>query len=314
MPRLTLFLYIVVTSVTAFTYQGVSKPTFARSLSQETRPKTAQHATVYNFEDDGSLTSVWDETFPSFSPTFSPEPFMAGFPIPETIRQNLAALTRLAAAFSPNRIALQNIHQVNIRHFDGRRLQLEAVVCDSVECVTLDIPVVFNDPCYMDSSIDACMLHNINSLDMNAIQILKRHEVENEYEARVDELACEPTIFPNWWIAPKQTQVIDECQNILSLLNDSEFAESIQGVAVMALLEAGEDMNVEYATVAAVGPAGLIVRALARTAPLHPGASPAPLEFIKVPVPFSSLPNENDPHAVRDSVLALVAMATDYMP
>lgn len=288
---------------------------FVGSLPTPGRFPTQIQATVYNFGDDGSISSSWDEPFPSFSPTFSPDSLMEGLPIPESIRQNFATLTRLAAAFSPNRVALKDIHQVSIRHFDGKNLQLEAVVCDEVECVTLDVPVEFNEPCYMDAAIDACMTTNLQHLEMNAVQILKRHEVENEFESRVqEELAAEPVLFPDWWIPASHSAVADECSNILNLLNDAEFEESIQGVAVMALLEAGEDMNVEYATVAAVGPAGLIVRALARTAPLCPDAPQAPLELVKVPVPFASPPNPTDAYAVRDAVLALVAMASDYMP
>jgi hypothetical protein len=107
----------------------------------------------------------------------------------------------------------------------------------------------------------------------------------------------------------------EECRSIRKLLNEEDFQPDIHALARQALNESNEEGFVEKVGVAAVGPAGLILRVLTEEAQNHPvkimAVTMLPsndiVNILEIPVAFrTEAANTED---LRASLLGTVASA-----
>lgn len=167
------------------------------------------------------------------------------------------------------------------------------------DCVNLAVPVEFPHSCSGSNSseeMEECVLDNLHELDELAEQVFNKaqweadHEEEIEAEQRVlkylqsfDDLP-DPKDWPAWWVRPSIESVpaasgsnpydavtnnlVAECDAIRKLLNEEGFREEVGALAAVEFqqqqqraFDYDEQWDVGQAAVAAVGPAGILVRA-----------------------------------------------------
>lgn len=193
----------------------------------------------------------------------------------ESITQSfVASLARLAVVFSPpeRTLRLSDIERVQVLDMDENHLDIEAVLCEGEECITLSVPVSFPSPCATDSSLgdlSECILANINALDFEAAKVVKKLRQENEnFEETIAQerhLAgmkrSQDLDLPLWWISPSG-ELVAECAFLKKLLNEDDFSKDLRSLACRTMSDIlGEHFEVQQAVVAIIGPAGLVIRA-----------------------------------------------------
>jgi hypothetical protein len=213
---------------------------------------------------------------------------------------SVPALARLASAFSPpgHAIALRDIAQVDIMGIDGNRIHLETVICEKDGCVTLAVPITFPNPCGDAYDLEACILDNIGVLDHKASEVLGRILWEEtnfeQIQASARQLeACQSTDgvqLPFWWVQPT-SELLHECAFLRNVLNEEDLSN----------LVGRHGFVVEQAAVVAVGPAGLVLRAMYRR---HEDDDSPRLQTIETPVKFQQVCV--DVESLRDAVLGAV--------
>ncbi|GAX28923.1 hypothetical protein FisN_20Lh241 [Fistulifera solaris] len=197
---------------------------------------------------------------------------------------------------------------------DEKHLDIEAVLCENEECITLSVPVSFPSPCHAGSSLDSlseCIYDNINALDFEATRMVEkiRHDMVNveaylAEERRYKELSrCHDFELPHWWVNPIG-ELIAECEFLKKLLNEDEFSKDIRGLACRTMSTVlGEDFDVQQAAVALIGPAGLVIRADYADEILL-GKKTLDLETAELPVSFQTA--ARNPCELRELVLRTV--------
>jgi hypothetical protein len=247
-------------------------------------------------------------------------------------QSSLAALARLAVAFSPPGMALdlRHIQHVTVIRVDENHIDIEAVVCEEDGCVTLAVPITFPRPCnnnnknnnndcnynahYDDDDLEECVMDNIGQLDIKAGQVLKKLEWEESHYEEIQDVhrqmhalqSPQDLTLPTWWVHGADLSL--ECGNICCLLNEEDFQQEVCALAASALSDANHDNDwtVEQAAVVAVGPAGVVLRALT-TARLDMFAESTKKQIVEVPIAFSA--TVHDVAELRAAVLGAMASA-----
>mmetsp|Transcript_34212 Transcript_34212/g.50300 ORF Transcript_34212/g.50300 Transcript_34212/m.50300 type:complete len:328 (-) Transcript_34212:95-1078(-) len=233
-----------------------------------------------------------------------------GVAIAESISTNedkLGTLARLAAAFSPpeRAIDLKDIENVNLICVSEKHIEIEAVLCEENDCVRLLVPIEFPHDCGNDASdtvLEKCVLDNLAYLDLEADSLVVNSETEEEDDVSLEELS-NVFSYPSWWVSPEgNDDILVECDTVKRLLSDPEFQDATNALARKGLEALGiEDIyEINKAFIAAVGPAGLCLKARASS------RSDGEAVVLDVPLPFGGEPRL-DPELIRAAVLGEVA-------
>ena len=230
-----------------------------------------------------------------------------------------AALARLACAFAPegHEIHPSDLMSAHVVSVDNDRIEISAAVCETGGCVTLFVPVDFPRYCSL-AELEACVIENVQELDDTAMERIQqqeynhnnREELEAAEESFVKLQSAEPDDeMPLWWISAEEHHgsynlsnnlMIEECQNMKSLLNEAEFRGDLKTVATKACVEAYplDSFFLNQAAVSSIGPAGLIVKAHVSF-----GAG-EDSHVVSLPVAFPSTANSSED--LRSYVLGVV--------
>lgn len=278
---------------------------------QRRKAKGPLFATVYN--PDGYTEEYHYEEYGSSGDTALAESLS---------KKNLATLARLACAFAPagHGLHLKDLESVTVVTVDENHIEISAILCADGSCVNVMVPVNFPHPCGGLDDMSECILENINELDHQAEGLLsevERKEASREDDEKISQILIndESIDFPSWWVSPSLIPgMAEECRSIRSLLNEEDFQPEMRALASQALDENNEEGFVEKVGVAAVGPAGLILRALTEEVQNHPVKvmvvtvpSNNIVNILEIPVAFrTEAANAKD---LRASLLGTVASA-----
>jgi hypothetical protein len=300
-----LFLFLSCNALSFLHDRGVSH-------IQRRKAKTPLFATVYN--PDGYIEEYYYEDYGSSGDTALAESLS---------KKCISALARLACAFAPagHGLHLKDFDSVNVLTVDENHIEISAILCDDGSCVSIAVPVNFPHPCGGVDDMAECILENINELDHQAeglISEVERKEASREDDEKMSQVLIndENIDFPSWWVSPSLIPgMAEECRSIRKLLNEEDFQPDIHALARQALNESNEEGFVEKVGVAAVGPAGLILRVLTEEAQNHPvkimAVTMLPsndiVNILEIPVAFrTEAANTED---LRASLLGTVASA-----
>jgi len=227
-------------------------------------------------------------------------------------------LARLAVAFSPpeHMFQLKDVEHIEVISLNEDSIDIEAMLCENDGCVSLSVPITFPKSCRGSDDFEACVVDNIGALDVRASEVLRtktwkakfNQEAGMDADLQLQMLRDADNIsFPKWWISPAVAEDCQrECNYILKLLNDDEFVQDVQNLALAGVQQASlrsldddKIYSIELAAVAAVGPAGLIMRACLRD------ARTGQLDILELPMAFQQ--PANDAENLRAAVLGAVA-------
>ncbi len=265
----------------------------------------------------------WDDDVPSFvddEPTVAPVPPYRSSVKDCLTREHVAELARLATAFSPpdRALNLYNIEHVQVMDVDDHHIEIEAVVRqDAGVVVALSVPVDFPHRCLDADEFTDCVLHQVEELDHLAEDRLQALEWEaahhEEDERKWMELLGKTensklADLPSWWVYPTLLQdMAEECESVRRLLNEQGFQEELRALAATTLLiehPFGRDLLVEQAAVAAVGPAGIYMRARAKLLRTHEESD----ETLLLDVPMRFDEEANSVAALREILLSAIEL------
>lgn len=274
---------------------------------------TRRLATVYG--QDGWLEEEESSSYFGDNALFaSPSPSLIDSLLQHT---GLGELARLAAAFSPHAVALQDIQDVQVVNVDEHHVDLSAVVCEDSGCVTLFCPISFPHDCLEASHLESCVLDNIHELDHHAEERLLQQQQEQKQEqqcnSHVNEkaqlISQDGVEYPDWWVFAidclQDPDMETECNTVKSLLNTQDFTDTVQELAEMMVATDGLQYLVESAGVASVGPAGIYLRAKVWSA--APGLSEEPM-LLDLPIRFDE--PVSTIQELQSTVLHMVARAS----
>jgi hypothetical protein len=267
-------------TTTKRTTTTTTMPTFYRGSV------TTRFAVIYgadgetHHEDNSKISSYSSSSSSSRSSLYYEDPASpAGVsPTMATIMDSLssetAALARMVVAFAPkeHNLKLDDIQAVHVLNVDVSYIELSAVLCEQYDCLTVAVPVSFPRSCQASAgpstttgveSLEDCIVENVVKLGELA-----------EIKIRDIELGCPRTkIFksliqndnlvdlPFWWVEPTSLLRAD-CDSMRTLLNDNDFQAELQALAMKTISERSDDeYQVDQVGVAAVGPAGMFLRA-----------------------------------------------------
>merc|ERR1712165_280947 len=118
---------------------------------------------------------------------------------------------------SDQSIKMEDITQIQVIQVSSSHIELSAVVCDESQCVTILVPVPFQHDCTgscSDSEYE-CVLNNIDDLDDQAKQLLKRKSLGSRSEERelLRSLYDSTNLkYPHWWVSPQSPDMFGESQ------------------------------------------------------------------------------------------------------
>ena len=156
-------------------------------------------------------------------------------------------------------------------------MEIEAVVCDAMECSALLVPVDFPEECDVNEQggLTECILRNVNYLDATGEHLLREREnifaQEGEAQLALEVLqsldseylksSTPPFVssLPEWWVPPNSAEDSTECDLIQNLLNGDDFQDMMRGLAMRAHFF-GEGSMVRSVRVKAVGPVGMVLK------------------------------------------------------
>lgn len=237
-------------------------------------------------------------------------------------------LAKLASAFSPPGFAidLANINDVRCLSVDERHLEIEAVVCDHMECSSLLVPVAFPQECSVAEGLEECILRNVNDLNTRGEHLLQEKENvfadEGEAQRAMEALSSLNSEYftstaaagslPYWWEAPVSAYDADECNLLQQLLNSDDFRDMMCGLAEHALLHDMEQdlmgKTIRSVLVKAVGPAGLMMQvqlAIGGMTALDDGGLNNEV-LVDAPIRFDDM-CVNEGAGIREKVLTIVS-------
>lgn len=274
------------------------------------------HAVIYGWDGEDGSISVVDEHV-----SYGLESACAGMPespaaaaLAETLSYDgdrKGSLARLAVAFSPpeRSLTLEDIERVEVLCVNEESIEIEAIVCEDGGCVSLAVPVTFPNACGAEL-LEGCVFENLDALDEKAEDLIKVMDGGHEDEgADLDELCLlnSKAEYPSWWVPPEcDADLVAECDSVRRLLNDGEFQSSVNALAFKTLSEQpyGEGYILTKVVIAAVGPAGICLKAQAK----YRYDVNGPLRTLDVLVPFGGEP-KRDVQGLRAAVLGAVMAA-----
>jgi hypothetical protein len=142
-------------------------------------------------EDNGDCTyGISGSYFHDEEAQLLPKPAPASTAFMDFINREAAALARLAVAYSPadRTIDIKNINQVKLLTLSDGHIDIEAIVCDHVACVSLAVPVSFPSNCSSKSQSQAefehCVIGNLGELDRLACETIEKLVADQERESQ----------------------------------------------------------------------------------------------------------------------------------
>lgn len=227
----------------------------------------------------------------------------------------IGSFARLATAFSPPErgIGIQDIEHVEVTCVRENQIELEAVLCENMGCVSLSVPIKFPNECSGNWIDSGCVIQNLNDLDSKAEAFLRHETASADENFDLDELSQlnEMVPLPDWWVPPENNaNLVADCENIRSLLNEAEFQDEIVVLAQNGLQQhlfgqRKNDYSVQRAKVAVVGPAGILLKVAAIDFSTN-----GSIQYMDVVYPFGGEP-ARDVEVLRALVLGVIAAADD---
>jgi hypothetical protein len=224
-------------------------------------------------------------------------------------RDSMGALARLAVVFSPadRRLELRDIEHARVLSIDENTIQIEAVLCEYDGCVTIAVPVSFPNPCVAErGDLTGCVLENINALDEEANCELRKINWEKDHHEEIEASKrqlkalqnLENIDLPCWWVNPGP-ELVEECSFLRNLLNEDEFFDEVAALALHSLRSSMQGgFEVDQASVAAVGPAGLVIRVSYKEG--------TTTHMVEATVSFRQV--TNDSSSIRAAVLGAISL------
>jgi hypothetical protein len=221
-----------------------------------------------------------------------------------------APLARLAAALGH----VQNgasIAQVRVVSCDARHLDMEAVVCEQEQCVSLHIPVDFVHPCNSqeldDQEYQACLLDNLEQLNNQ-----QSPPVPMEQMGQQDHFQ-----LPDWWVYSESVAMAKECDQLCELLNRDEFQIDLVHLWDRNHPKQPEEQQLDddhhhsqsiwnTVRVARIGLAGIVLQAAASSGShvITTASEIAPTPYLVLP--FQVLAPVSNANDLREAVLNLM--------
>jgi len=200
-------------------------------------------------------------------------------------RDYTSKLARLAVLFAPpdQQIILENINYVDVTHIDDTRIDLSVGVCEE-HCITVWVPVLFAHPPSdgVDNSVDELeqwIIGSVESLLMSAndddkssnhneddhvhgvkLQPFQNPNNDFDFDFCIVENPCS---FPQWWDHAdglSDRGMYEDCLLLEKLLNEDDFQYDLISVVQRELSPLTSPL-VKKASVLAIGPAGVYIRA-----------------------------------------------------
>jgi hypothetical protein len=234
----------------------------------------------------------------------------------------LGSLARLAVAFGPHKLSLNQIEQVQVSSFDTSHLDLQVVICEE-ECLTLLVPVAFPKPCHTTDE-EECFLDNIHQLDSQATAQIQQWEWEQDHHELVAARARDYTVlketdsYPSWW--QKAGPLSRDCASLKRLLNEPDFQPEIKAlVAYHLAMDSQYDLlEIDQVAVADVGPSGILLQASAYEISILVTVDEGDEKDVAKPPKMLQIPYEfptaaTNLEGIQAAVLQAVAMAGDFM-
>lgn len=253
-------------------------------------------ATIFypSWEDEDTSSDLTEATTTDSTLSSSSE-------IPEFLSDQAwtAPLARLAAGYCrPGGLKIEKIEQVAVRAVEASQIDIEAIVCEQEGCVSLSVPVIFQDPCDPENNFADCVLKNIEALDQAQSNSVNNRVVMTEAEiAAAEALQCTATVeYPDWWSPPGHIDLSKQCDALLHILNEADFQSDLVALARTEWFKF-ENVTVRQAAAVAVGPAGLILRAVSFDG-----------DMVELPIAF--LESAADADSLREAVLDCVEGVT----
>lgn len=241
--------------------------TSSRGLSTTT---TGRQALIYGWDDGDddestSATLTPMETNIHYDNEIT-QCSVEGIQVAESISYDadrLGSLARLAVAFSPPERALKldQIERVDVMCVSQHHIDIQAIICEDGGCLSLAVPIQFPKACDIDAHLEGCVISHLEVFDEKATAVLK-HQEENNVEIDDGIATLE---YPYWWENPSSSEMVAECKNMCSILNEEEFQPELLALVKDALHKDGNGLSVISARVADIGPAGFCFKVRARS-------------------------------------------------
>jgi hypothetical protein len=298
---------------------------------------TSLHALIYGWddydEDDATATKNKNQPKPLAVDTSGNSLFggpsavcdAAGSRIADHLtsdRDQMGSLARLAFAFRPKEhsgLSMKEIETVHVLCVKQNEIEVEAILCESLGCVSLHIPIQFPTSCTSSDEEDkfqSCVLQNLKDLDVTASSQVSAHlfmtEQEQTAAANAEWLLAGSVQLPTWWVSPSSTlnaaSLETECETLKEILNEDEFQSELLALAQDGLKHSlhgdvtPSTPMIQKAKCAIVGPAGIGIKALAKM--------DGNVVVMDVLFPFGGAAKETA-NSIRAAVLGAVAVAAE---
>jgi hypothetical protein len=228
-------------------------------------------------DQDFDLATVEEIRPPAFAMPEACPPSIAMPEIPASIKQTLrspawkAPLALIASAYHPG-LLVENIREISVGTVDDTHLDVEALVCegDADNCVTVKVPVDFPTSCFGAEDASKCILDNIQQLsDLIKAEgesgLFPTEKTLLERERLLKEVVSPRFLeYPTWWETP--VVLAGACNTLRSVLNDAECQPQLQR---LFRKNSPKAQRLVRAALVAVGPCGVIMRALDTKNQLH---------------------------------------------
>jgi hypothetical protein len=227
---------------------------------------------------DVDLATVEEIRPPAFAMPEACPPSIAMPEIPASIKQTLrspawkAPLALIASAYHPG-LLVENIREISVGTVDDTHLDVEALVCKgdaADDCVTVKVPVDFPTSCFGAEDASKCILDNIQQLsDLIKAEgesgLFPTEKTLLERERLLKEVVSPRFLeYPTWWETP--VVLAGACNTLRSVLNDAECQPQLQR---LFRKNSSKAQRLVRAALVAVGPCGVIMRALDTKNQLH---------------------------------------------
>jgi hypothetical protein len=239
---------------------------------------TAAEPVVSTADDDVDVAIVEEIRPPAFAMPEACPPAVAMPEIPATVKTMLggpawkAPLAQIASAYQPG-LRVENIREISIGTVDDTHLDVETLVCEEDgdgSCVTVKIPVDFLTSCFGAEDARQCVLDNIQQLSdvikaESDSEVVPTDKTLLERERLLKEVVSPKFLeYPDWWSAP--IVLAGECNALRAVLNDAECQPQLQRLFRQ---RSPKTQKIVRASLVAVGPCGVILRALDTKHQLH---------------------------------------------
>mmetsp|Transcript_16720 Transcript_16720/g.27129 ORF Transcript_16720/g.27129 Transcript_16720/m.27129 type:complete len:336 (-) Transcript_16720:240-1247(-) len=218
-------------------------------------------------------------------------------------------LARLAFAFRPREhsgLKLQDIEHVQIICVHPHSIEMEAILCESLGCVSLHIPIAFPSSCDNDGSFQTCVLQNLQDLDDSATTQVTAALSSSSPTFLQQQQELQSNIlddYPSWWShASSPSSLETEGQTLQEILNEDEFAPELLALAQEALSKQQQPSTIskiQKARCARVGPSGMAIKAIVEIE--------QQTQVVNVFVPFGGTTSHQTAEGLRAAVLGAIA-------